>query len=211
MRLPSLLLAAALCWSASPASFADLLAVRGETVYTSAGEPLAPGVVLIEGGTITAVGLASEIEIPEGAPVLEAAVVTPGLIDARSTVGFSGFLNQSHDQDQLERSSPIQPELRAIDAYNARERLIEWVRGFGVTTLHTGHGPGAVISGQTLIVKTRGETVGDAVMVESAMVAATLGESAQQGDGGPSSWPGTRAKAAALLRAELLEAQHYAA
>ena len=38
----------------------------------------------------------------------------------------------------------MQPELRAIDAYNPRERLVEWVRGFGVTTMHTGHGPGAL-------------------------------------------------------------------
>ncbi|MEO1086616.1 MAG: amidohydrolase family protein, partial [Acidobacteriota bacterium] len=137
------------------------------------------------------------------------AVVTPGLIDAHSTVGLSGYLNQRHDQDQLERSSPVQPELRAIDAYNARERLVEWVRGFGVTTLHTGHGPGAVISGQTLIAKTRGETVDDAVMVEAAMMAASLGEGAEAGENGPKNWPGTSAKAAALLRAELIEAQEY--
>ena len=59
------------------------------------------------------------------------------------------------DQDQLETSAPIQPELRAIDAYDAHEPLIAYARGFGVTTLHTGHGPGALISGQTLIAKTR--------------------------------------------------------
>jgi len=27
--------------------------------------------------------------------------------------------------------APIQPQLRAIDAYNAREPLIEWLRSFG--------------------------------------------------------------------------------
>ena len=43
----------------------------------------------------------------------------------------------------LEKSAPIQPELRAIDAYNGRDRLVDYVRGFGVTTIHTGHGPGA--------------------------------------------------------------------
>ena len=48
----------------------------------------------------------------------------------------------------------MQPELRAIDAYNWKERLVEWVRGFGVTTVHTGHSPGELISGQTCIVKT---------------------------------------------------------
>ena len=78
------------------------------------------------------------------------------------------MLNQPHDQDQLERSAPIQPELRAIDAYNAQEDLIEWIRGFGVTTVHTGHAPGELMSGQTLIAKTIGNTVADAVIVEAA-------------------------------------------
>ena len=68
------------------------------------------------------------------------------------------FCNQDHDQDQLERSAPIQPELRAIDAFNAQEDLIEWIRSFGVTTIHTGHAPGELISGQTLIAKTAGRT-----------------------------------------------------
>ena len=186
------------------------LAVRGEKVYTMAGDTLENGVVLIRDGKITAVGPADEIELPADVEVIDAAVVTPGLIDAHTTVGISGYLNQNHDQDQLEESSPVQPELRAIDAYNARERLVEWVRDFGVTTIHTGHGPGAVISGQTLIAKTRGDNVAEAVIVDTAMVAATLGEGAEGGNNGPKGWPGTRAKAAALLRGQLIEAQAYA-
>ena len=186
------------------------LAVRGEKVYTMAGDTLENGVILIRDGKITAVGPADEIELPADVEVIDAAVVTPGLIDAHTTVGISGYLNQNHDQDQLEESSPVQPELRAIDAYNARERLVEWVRDFGVTTIHTGHGPGAVISGQTLIAKTRGDNVAEAVIVDTAMVAATLGEGAEGGNNGPKGWPGTRAKAAALLRGQLIEAQAYA-
>jgi hypothetical protein len=53
-------------------------------------------------------------------------VVTPGFIDARSVVGLSGALNIPTDQDQLEKSSPIQPELRAIDAYNPEEKLVAY-------------------------------------------------------------------------------------
>jgi imidazolonepropionase-like amidohydrolase len=190
-------------------SRAETVVVRGETVYTMAGAPLSPGVVVVRDGRIAAVGGEAEVEIPAGVEVLEVKVVTPGLIDAHSVIGLAGHLNQPHDQDQLEASSPVQPELRAIDAYDARERLIEWVRGFGVTTLHTGHGPGALISGETLIAKTRGDTVAEAVYVPSAMVAATLGESAVTEERGKS--PGTRGKLAAMLRAELTRAGEYAA
>ncbi|MBD0371848.1 MAG: amidohydrolase family protein [Pyrinomonadaceae bacterium] len=182
------------------------VAVRGETVYTMAGEPIKDGVVLINNGKIERVGQASQIRIPSNYRQLRARVVTPGLIDARSVVGLSGYLNQPTDQSQLELSAAIQPELRAFDAYDARERLVEWLRRFGITTVHTGHAPGALISGQTMIVKTVGDTVEEAVVVQTAMISASLGQ-AGLGQGGKP--PGTRAKEMAMLRAEFLKARDY--
>lgn len=187
---------------ALPASAQDV-AVRGTTVYTMAGDPIPDGIVVIEDGVISAVGPASSTPVPEGMRILNAAVVTPGLVDAHSTVGLSGYLNQPNDQDQLEGSAPIQPELRAIDAYNPNERLVEWLRDFGVTTLHTGHGPGALVSGQTMVVKTIGRTADDAVVVPRAMIAANLGSWALERDGKA---PGTRSKQIAMLRNALLGA-----
>ncbi|MBI3818982.1 MAG: amidohydrolase family protein [Planctomycetes bacterium] len=180
------------------------VAIRGETVYTMAGEPIRDGIVIIRNGKIDEVGAASAVRVPPDFTILRAAVVVPGLVDAHTCVGLTGYLNQPHDQEQIERSAPIQPELRAIDAYNPEERLIEWIRGFGVTTIHTGHGPGALISGQTMIAKTVGKTVDEAVMVSEAMVAATLGDGAQNDKS-----PGTRAKAVAMLREELIKTQAY--
>jgi imidazolonepropionase-like amidohydrolase len=183
------------------------LAVRAELLRTMEGEPIRDGVVLVQGGKITAVGRADAVTIPPGVRELRAAVVLPGLIDAHTCVGLSGYLNQSTDQDQLDGGAPIQPELRAIDAYNARERLIEWVRGFGVTTLHTGHGPGALISGQTMVVKTRGDSVEQAVLVPREALACTLGPSAYAQ--GERKSPGTAGKEVAMLREQLLKAQQY--
>ncbi|HEV2130603.1 MAG TPA: amidohydrolase family protein, partial [Longimicrobiaceae bacterium] len=137
-----------------------------------------------------------------------ARVVTPGLIDARTVVGLAGYLNQPHDQDQLDRSNPIQPELRAIDAYNAEEELVGWLQGFGVTALHTGHAPGALVSGQTMVVKTRGSHVGEALVDSATMVVFTLGP--EVSGNFPNRAPGTRAKGVAMLRTELLKAQEYA-
>ena len=192
------------CLLAVPSS--AQIAVRGETVHTMAGASIRDGVVLVRAGKIERVGPASSVKIPEGFRVVNAKVVTPGLVDAHTVVGLSGYLNQPHDQMQLERSSPMQPELRATDAYDARERLVEWLRTLGVTTIHTGHGPGALVSGQTLIAKTTGEEVDDAVIVPVAMIAATLGDSAIM-EGGRA--PGTVSKMVAMLRGELLKAQDY--
>jgi imidazolonepropionase-like amidohydrolase len=181
-------------------------AVRGETIYTMAGPAIRDGVVLIRDGKIERVGPASAVPVPNGYRIINARVVTPGLIDAHSTIGLSGYLNQPHDQMQLERSAPIQPELRAVDAYNGRERLIEWVRGFGVTTVHTGHGPGSLVSGQTMIVKTLSGEVEQATVVPTAMIAASVGESGLAPAGRA---PGTLSKEIAMLRTELLKAQEY--
>lgn len=181
------------------------LVVEAELLHTAAGEPLERAVVLIEQGKIVWVGARAEARIPSGAVVLEAAVVTPGFVDAHSVVGLAGQLNSPADQQQLETSSALQPQLRAIDAYAPNEPLIDYVRSMGVTTLHTGHAPGAVISGQTLIAKTRGATVAEAVLRPGAALAATLGGSVF----GNFDSPKTHAKSAALLREALVAARDY--
>lgn len=210
--------AAMLVWSGS--AQAQQVAVKAKKLYTMTSAPSATarfgdaspnlienGVVLIDAGKVTAVGPAASVTIPEGWTVVEAAVATPGLVDARSTLGLSGIFNSPADSDQLERSSPIQPELRAVDAYNAMEELIPYIRSYGVTTVHTGHAPGELISGQTIVAKLRGATADEAVIKSPAMVAATLGPSSQKGDKSP----GTRAKQVAMLREELIRAREYAA
>ncbi len=210
MKLLSRLLTVCLVCGVSVSVMASDIAVRGDRVYTAAGGPIENGVVIVRDGKIAAVGPAGDVAIPDGMVVVDAAVVTPGLIDAHTVVGMVGFLSQDNDQDYLERSAAIQPELRAIDAYNAREPLIEWLRTFGVTTIHSGHGPGEIISGQTLIAKTTGNTIAEAVINPAAMVAATMGEGAVMSGNDGRNTPGTRGKVAAMLRTELLNAQAYA-
>jgi imidazolonepropionase-like amidohydrolase len=181
------------------------LAIQGEKVYTMAGAAIENGVVLIRNGKIERVGTAAQVQIPAGYRTLSAKMITPGLIDAHTVIGLSGYLNQPQDQDQLEKTTAMQPELRAVDAYDPREKLIEWVRSFGVTTIHTGHGPGALISGQTMIIKTNAPTA-DAAMVPAAMVAVSLGDLGKAETGKS---PGTRPKEIALLRSEFIKAKEY--
>jgi len=181
------------------------IAVKADLMFPMTGDlkPVKNAVILCgTDGKIEAVG--TKIVIPQGYQVISAKVVTPGLIDAHSTVGLSGILNSpKHDQEQLEKSEPIQPELRALDAYNGRDPLVDWVRNLGVTTVQTGHAPGNLISGQFMVVKTNIQSitsVEDTLKLVSG-VAATLGAEAL-GKG-----VGTRSKAVALLRGELLRAQ----
>lgn len=192
-------------------SFAQI-AVKADLLYPMTGDlkPVENAVVLCgPDGKIQAVGPASEIQIPKGYQILTAKVATPGIIDAHATVGLSGILNSpKHDQEQLEKSAPIQPELRALDAYNGRDPLVKWLRDLGVTTVHTGHSPGSLISGQLMVVKTNVPSITSLkdTLIPTSAVAATLGSGALESG---SKSPGTRSKAIALLRAELIKARAY--
>ena len=179
------------------------IAIKGEKVYTMAGEPIINGVVLIKDGKIEKVG--ASLKIPSNYTVYQAKIVTPGLVDARSVVGLSGPLNIPIDQDQLEKSNPIQPDLRAIDAYNPDDTLIGYLRVNGVTTIHTGHGVGALVSGQTMVAKTKPGLIDAVTLAPLEMLAMSLGTSVEANF----TSPGTKSKEIAMLRTELIKAQAY--
>lgn len=187
----------------APATGKAQIAIKAEMLYTVSGSPIRNGVVLVKNGKIEDVG--AGLTIPAGYRIYEAKVVTPGLVDARTLVGVSGALNIPTDQDQLEKSNPIQPDLRAIDAYNPDESLVKVVRDYGVTTIHTGHGIGALVSGQTMIAKTKPGTVETVTIEPLCMLAMTLGPSVESNY----TSPGTSAKQMAMIRTELLKAQAY--
>ncbi len=201
----------AIFFLASAISAHAQLAVKARTLFPMTGDlqPIKEAVVLCgPDGKIQRSGPAAEVPIPEGWKVIEAEVAIPGIIDARTTVGLSGALNwDRRDQEQLEPSAPIQPELRAIDAFNGRDPLVTWVRELGITTIHTGHAPGALISGQLMVLKTNVPSVTrtDDTLSAFSAVAVTLGSGGFGGGGAP----GTRAKSVAMLRAELIKAQAY--
>ncbi len=180
------------------------LVVQAKKILTAAGDNIENGMIVCVDGKIKAIGKTGEIPIPENAKTLLCEVAMPGLIDVRTCVGLSGILNVEHDSDQIERSSPLQPELRAIDAYNPREELVEYIRSFGVTTIHTGHAPGELISGQTLITKTIGNSIEESLLIDGRAIAATLAEASSKS--GKAS-PGTRGKQMAMLRSLFIEAQ----
>ena len=206
-RSLSLLGAVASIAIAAGAEPAMPVAIHGETVHTMAGAPIKDGLILIRDGKIAYVGPAADRMVTADHRVIRAKVVTPGLIDARATVGLTGILNQPQDQDMLEKSAPVQPELRALDAYNPRDPLVAYLRSFGVTTVNTGHAPGTLVSGQTMVVKMLGRTADDDVINPAAMTAVSLGSAGTTDQAGKA--PGTRSKAVALLRAELIKAQEY--
>lgn len=110
--------------SATPGPSDRPLVLRAGTVLTGAGPAYRPGALLLLGGKITEVG--HDVAVPPSARVLDfgdAAVLTPGFIDANNHLEYRG--------DRAAVSADLDPE-RLVAA--ADEQALDVARG-GVTTV----------------------------------------------------------------------------
>jgi imidazolonepropionase-like amidohydrolase len=191
-------------WTGTPKRFA-ILAGRINTV---SDQNYRNGVILVEDGKIKAVGPSGKVAIPPDYPVLTAAEVTPGLIDAHSVVGLSGAFNLNADQDQDEASDPNQADCRVLDGFNPNEPLLEFLRREGVTTVHAVPGRANVIAGQTGVFHTSGATAEAMTLRFPAGILVNLGEVPKLTY--PNKLPTTRMGTASLVRTAFAQAQNYA-
>lgn len=187
---------------------AQTLVIRAGTVYTAGPDGVInDAVVVVEDGKISAVGPANRVRVPGNATELQAAVVTPGLIDARTTVGLSGAFNVPADQDHEETTDPNTAHLRALDGYNPADPLVAYVRSLGVTTVQASPGEGNPVAGQAGVFKTAGRTVDDAALVPVSAMVFNLGEAPKDAWREKDRAPYTRMAVAAIIRQALDGAQ----
>ncbi|OAI50492.1 hypothetical protein AYO44_05705 [Planctomycetaceae bacterium SCGC AG-212-F19] len=185
----------------------ERVAILAGRIHTVGKGTITDGIVLVENGKIKAVGTRKEIALPPQTPVLTAAVVTPGLIDAHTVVGISGKWNVAADQDQDELSDPNQADLRVLDAFNPAEPLLQFLREQGVTVVHAVPGRGNVIAGQTGIFRTHGRTIDEMKLRFPAGLLINLGEVPKRSY--TNKLPLTRMGTASLVRTALAQAEGY--
>jgi len=183
--------------------------VNGKVMTINLGS-FDPGVVLIEGGRIVAVG--EYVEVPEDAEVYDAAgkVVMPGMIDAHSHVSIFPDKIGWEYSDGNELTDPITPHLRALDAVNPDDPgFLDLVQA-GVTTVNTGPGSGNLVGGQWVCVKTMPKPrIDQMVLMEPAGMKMALGENPRRVYGSQNKMPSTRMGNAAVLRSALVDARNY--
>jgi imidazolonepropionase-like amidohydrolase len=196
----------ALCAMLAASAHADTRAFVGATVLPISSDAIDDGVLVVEDGRITAVGPRGDTRIPRDADVVEldaGAVLMPGIIDTHSHIGeVSGG----------DRSAPIQPENRALDSVNIRSSGLRRALAGGITSVNVMPGSGHLISGQTIYLKLRdGDTIEDlAYRRADGEVAGGLKMANGTNPRRDPPFPGTRAKAAALVRQAYVDAQEYA-
>ncbi|MFM8333976.1 MAG: amidohydrolase, partial [Opitutaceae bacterium] len=184
------------------------LVFTGARIIPIAGQPVDNGVLVVQGGRILAVGPAASTTIPAGAEVRAARgkVIMPGLVDSHSHIGGASG---------ADGASPVQPDVRVLDAIDVRHASIQKAQAGGITTVNVMPGSGHLISGQTLYLKLRDGRVIDDLLIRlpDGSTAGGLkmanGTNSIRTPGGP--FPGSRAKSAALVREQFVKAQEYKA
>jgi imidazolonepropionase-like amidohydrolase len=190
-------------------------AIVNGTIYSASNRPDVPfrmpkGTILIENGTIKAVG--ERVDIPEGSEVIDVAgsIVTPGLFDAHCHIGIYEDGATDAGNDTNESSDPVTAEVRALDAINPRDVAFKDAIAAGVTCVQTDPGSANIIGGQTVVMKTWGSSVADELVIKfpSGMKGA-LGENPKRVYSGQDKMPKTRMGNAAVMRRALVQAQDY--
>ena len=190
-----------------------MLLIRGGKIKPIVGEEMENGELLIgDDGKIAAIG--QKVDAPEGVEVLDASgcLVTPGFIDAHCHIGIDEEGVRWEGNDTNEYSSPVTPELRAIDGINPRCEAFANALAGGVTTAVTGPGSANVLGGSFVALKLYGDCVDDMVVKYPAAMKIAFGENPKgcYGQNGKKE-PVTRMAIAALLREQLFKAKRYAA
>ncbi len=191
-------LAVGLCAQEKPQAFTNA------QIIPIAGDPIAHGVLVVQGGKILAVGAVGQVKLPPGTQVHDVTgqVLMPGLIDSHSHIGAgSGG----------DGSAPIQPDARVLDSLDVRDASIQKARAGGITAVNVMPGSGHLISGQTLYLKLRTARTIDDLLIKLPDGSNAGGLKMANGTNSikAAPFPGTRAKSAALVREQYIKAQEY--
>lgn len=166
--------------------------------------------ILFDGRTIKQIGKIKESDHPK-AQVIDAQgkFVTPGIVDPHCHIGIFEEAIGFEGADGNEATNPVFPELRAIDAIKPQDVAFEEALASGVTSVCTGPGSTNVIGGTFCVLKTKGKTVDDMMIVEESSMKMALGENPKRVYNGKNLAPTTRMASAAMIREALSKAKEY--
>jgi len=188
----------------APSSEGEPVAFVNARLLPISGPEIAEGVLVVEDGLITAVGTAAEVAIPVGAEVrdMTGKTVMPGLICTHSHVGRPAG---------GDRSAPLNPEVRVLDAIDVRHSSLQRAQAGGLTCVNIMPGSGHLLSGQTVYVKLKdGDTIEDLLIRdENGRIAGGIKMANGTNSRRDPPFPGTRGKSAALVREKYVAAQTY--
>lgn len=179
-------------------------ALVGARIIPIEADVIEHGTIVVHEGKIVDLGPVERVPVPADARRIDVGnkVIMPGLICTHSHLG-GGWGGDS--------SAPIQPECRIYDSINIRDSGFKRAQAGGLTTLNVMPGSGHLLSGQTIYIKVKNVGTIDEAVIRDAGGNILGGMKMANGTNSQRNapFPGTRAKSASLVRAQLVKAQAY--
>lgn len=186
--------------------------LKNAKIFTMENEVIENGYVIIKEDKIFSVGSMDELKTEDTFSYVydvKGDMLLPGFVDAHSHIGLFEEGVGDIGMDGNEDTSPITPQLRAIDAINPFDSAFSDAKRGGVTTVVTGPGSANVIGGQFAAIKTLGNCVDEMIIKAPVAMKAALGENPCSVYSQRKEAPVTRMATAAILREALTEASEY--
>lgn len=186
-----------------------MLLIKNAHIRPMAGEDIANGEILIDGGKIAGIGV--KVDAPEDAEIIDAEgrLVTPGIVEAHCHTGDSArAIGISPDHN--EKNDSLTPQLRIMDSFNPYDPQLRRAIKAGVTSGVTTPGSANIIGGTAMAVKFVGRRVDDMIIKNPAAMKIAFGENAKRVYGTEfKKAPMTRMAIASMLREILYKARNY--
>jgi imidazolonepropionase-like amidohydrolase len=186
--------------------------LKGGKLVTVSHGVIENGVLVMEGGKITALGVSSSVKLPRNAKVIDVTgmIVYPGLIDSETSLGLTEISAENSTNDRIELSDEIMPHMHVYDAFHAESELIPVTRLNGVTNAIVAPDSGDTLPGQDSFVQLAGPSAAEMLLVRDiAMPLNFTGDQRRNESWEKRKFPETRMGMAAQLRQAFLDAQDY--
>jgi imidazolonepropionase-like amidohydrolase len=185
-----------------------MFAIINATVEPVTSPRINHGTVIVKNGKIASVG--TNIKLPKDIQIIDArgSLLTPGLMDAHSHAGLweDGSVN---DGDVNEKSHPVTPQLRALDAFRPSDPALIEAAQSGVTSIFVTPGSTNVFCGLGAVVKTAAKDFNSQIVKPDAGLKMATGENPKRAYGSKM-MPFSRMGTAAIMRSTFTKASIYA-
>src|SRR5271168_1659418 len=201
---------------ATPAFTQDKpIALKNGKLLTVTHGVIENGVIVMQGGKITAVGAASSVNIPSGAQLIDATGMTiyPGLIDSETQLGLTEISAETMTNDLVELSDEIMPHMHTADAFHAESALIPVARLNGITNAIVAPDSEDTLPGQDSFIQLAGASAPEMLLIRDNAMPLNFTGDERRNKGGfdKRKFPSTRMGLAAQLRQAFIDAQDYKA
>jgi imidazolonepropionase-like amidohydrolase len=191
------------------------VALKGGKLLTITHGVIENGVIVMQGGKITAVGASSSVNIPSGAEVVDATgmIIYPGLIDSETQLGLTEISADNMTNDLVELSDEIMPHIHTAEAFHAESALIPVARLNGITNAVVAPEAGDTLPGQDCFIQLAGTNATEMLLIRDNAMPLNFTGDERRNKGGfdKRKFPSTRMGLASQLRQAFIDAEDYKA